>query len=118
MARHICRVIFCFLFIVTVATGNALGIEIYLSPNGKDSNNGSKQHPLLTLTAARDKIRQLRKNGDIRETIYVIVEKGSYYMSQPLELSNEDSGTPQSPVVFKAADGASPIFYGGVEIKG
>ncbi|SMO75940.1 right-handed parallel beta-helix repeat-containing protein [Solitalea koreensis] len=118
MIRSIKKLIFCFLFIFLSFAENAFSIEVYVSPTGKDSNKGNKESPLLTLTGARDKIRQLRKQRTINEPVYVIVENGIYYMSKPLELSSEDSGTPQSPVIFIAAKGAAPVFYGGIELKG
>ncbi|MCU7549788.1 right-handed parallel beta-helix repeat-containing protein [Chitinophagaceae bacterium LB-8] len=118
MTRRSWSVIFYFLVIFFGLSVNAFGINIYISPSGKDSNKGSKQSPLLTLNGARDRIRELRKSGPIKETIYVIIENGVYYMSRPLELSSEDGGSAAAPVVYKAADGASPVFYGGIEIRG
>lgn len=105
-------------FYFLMLSANVFGIHIYISPNGKDSNKGSKQSPLHTLNGARDRIRELRKSGSVNEIIYVIIENGSYYMSRPLELSSQDGGSAAAPVVYKAAEGAAPVFYGGTEIKG
>ncbi|UKJ07950.1 right-handed parallel beta-helix repeat-containing protein [Solitalea lacus] len=118
MNRRIWSGIVYFLVIFMGLSANVFGISLYVSPNGKDSNKGSKQSPLLTLNGARDRIRELRKIGPVNETIYVIIENGVYYMSRPLELSSDDGGSAKAPVVYKAADGAFPVFYGGIEIKG
>ncbi|PNW29639.1 hypothetical protein BKP44_02695 [Formosa algae] len=34
---------------------------LYISPNGNDTNKGTKAEPLATLTAARDAIREIKK---------------------------------------------------------
>ena len=41
--------------------------KIYLSPAGDDKNPGNADKPLATLTAARDKARELRINKKTNE---------------------------------------------------
>jgi hypothetical protein len=55
---------------LTVAAGAAAAAGIYVSPNGKDSNNGASTTPLLTLQAAVDRATP-------GTTIYL--RGGSYY---------------------------------------
>jgi len=92
--------------------------RIYLSPMGKDSNSGTKEQPMASLSAAISKIPELKKAQSNTTPIEIIVGDGSYYMNEPLVLTPEISGTTSAPVVFKAAEGAKPVFYGGKPIKG
>jgi hypothetical protein len=92
--------------------------SIYLSPSGNDSNPGTIDKPLATLTAARDKVRVLRQNSQGNQPIEIIAQDGEYFMTQPLFLNTDDGGTISSPVVYKAEEGKKAIFRGGVELTG
>ena len=88
--------------------------NIYIAPNGNDQHSGTAEQPLATLTAARDRIRLLRKqNPSARHAWQVIIRKGEYMMPETLNLSVDDSGTETSPLLFKGEEGAAPVFYGG-----
>ena len=99
------------------AQGVLFSQKIYLSPSGNDSNPGTIDQPLATLTAARDKARIIR-TGKSEQPVEIIALEGEYLMIQPLELNLLDAGTMASPTVFRAAEGAKVILRGGVEIKG
>lgn len=92
--------------------------KIYLSPVGNDTNPGTIEKPLATLTAARDKAREFRKSTQISQPVEVIALEGEYFMFRPLELSVPDGGTIASPVIFKADRGKKVVFRGGVQITG
>jgi hypothetical protein len=47
----------------------------------------------------------------------VVVADGRYFMTEPLLLTEEDSGSEAFPVVFRAEEGANPVFTGGIPIK-
>jgi len=99
---------------------------LYISPDGNDGwtgrldspNAGRTDGPLASLTAARDAIRALRSKGRSTEPMRVIVADGRYQLEQTLQLEAIDSGTQQSPVVYEAAENASPVFSGGRVIDG
>ena len=91
---------------------------IYIAPNGNDGNPGTRQKPLHSLTGARDLIRNWKKNSPVADTVIVRIADGTYFMNQPLVLEPMDSGTKTSPVIYKAAAGAHPVFNGGKEISG
>ena len=56
--------LFCTVFALILTGFNiSSGQKIYLSPDGNDSNPGSADKPLATLTAARDKARTYRKGN-------------------------------------------------------
>ena len=106
--------------LVFLAAGSGLssGQKIYLSPEGNDSNPGTAGQPVATLTAARDRIRELRNQGTFWQPLEIIALPGEYFMFQPLRLESQDSGTPESPLIIRAEDKAKVIFRGGVQLFG
>jgi hypothetical protein len=105
---------------VLILTGfnSSFGQKIYLSPQGNDSNPGSSDKPLATITAARDKARAYRKLNTVAQPVEIIAMAGEYFMFQPLLLTGDDSGTSDFPLIFKAEDGNKVSFQGGVKITG
>jgi parallel beta-helix repeat protein len=71
--------------------------------------------PLATLSGARDKIRELRSRGTVNDTIFVKILPGTYRLTEPFVLTDEDAGTVQSPVVYTAATAERPVICGGIE---
>jgi len=86
----------------------------YVVPNGNDANPGSQAQPLATLTGARDAIRNLAKAGPLPAGgIVVELAPGTYRMAHALELQSQDSGTAESPIVYRAAKRGTAILTGG-----
>jgi hypothetical protein len=94
--------------------------QIYVATNGSDRNNGTKEQPFGSVAMAVRKARELRRLGDpsIERGIDIIVEDGTYKLTEPLFIRPEDSGTEESPTAIKAAEGAHPVLSGGLEIHG
>ena len=92
--------------------------DIWVSPSGSDSGDGSKNSPKATLNAALRQARELRRLNDpgIKEGITIHLEKGVHNVYEPLFVRPEDSGTSASPTVILGEDGAS--ISGGVQITG
>lgn len=90
---------------------------IYVSPEGNDSNQGTAAKPLASLEGARDKIREMRKEENLTDTVFVKIKGGTYYIQQPLILTPEDSGTKESPVVFTGEATDRPLICGGMKIE-
>ncbi|MBK7134429.1 MAG: right-handed parallel beta-helix repeat-containing protein, partial [Bacteroidales bacterium] len=103
---------------ILVSHNSAFAQIIYLSPTGNDGNPGTVDKPLATLTAARDKARELRKNSQGSQPIEIIASEGEYFMVEPLFLNPADGGTPASPVIYRAEAGKKAIFRGAAELKG
>ncbi|MCC5939300.1 MAG: right-handed parallel beta-helix repeat-containing protein [Lunatimonas sp.] len=82
---------------------------VYLAPHGLDSNPGTKEQPLASLTGARDAIRKLNTT----DSVLVKIAPGDYFMNTPLELTERDA----TPVVFEG-EGGQVTFYGGIPVKG
>lgn len=113
------RNFFCFPAIILVLCQDPVSAQkIYLSPAGNDINPGTSALPLATLTAARDKARELRKTMILDEPVEIIAAGGEYFMMQPLSLTEVDAGSISSPLVFKAEPGKKAIFRGGIQISG
>lgn len=96
----------------------AYSADIYVSPNGSDINDGSKEKPFATLTKAIRKARELRCLNDpsISNGIHIIVGGGLYQLYEPVFIRPEDAGTASSPTFIESALGAQPIFSGGINI--
>ncbi len=85
--------------------------EIFVAPNGRDSNPGTKSRPVATLQQARQIARKTK--AQTKEPVTVWVKSGTYYFSEPLVLSLEDSG-----ITYSAASGETVTLSGGRKIIG
>lgn len=94
--------------------------EIYVSLQGNDKNPGTKEAPFNTLNRAIKQAREWRRLNwpEIAGGIYIRLEEGVYAQRNSLFLRPEDSGTPDSPTVICAVDGAHPVISGGVAVTG
>jgi len=93
------------------------GAVLHVAPHGADANPGTEAQPFATLERARDEIRAIKKRGDLPAGgVAIIVHGGDYKVSQTFKLTAEDSGTEPSPIVYRAADGESPRFTGGLRL--
>ena len=90
--------------------------EIYVSLQGNDKNPGTKEAPFNTLNRAIKQAREWRRlnRPEVAGGIYIRLEEGVYAQRNSLFLRPEDSGTPDSPTVICAVDGAHPVISGGV----
>ena len=94
-------------------------VSFYVLSTGDDSNPGTKEQPLASLTGARNAIREYRDSHNRPTSFTVWVADGYYEMKEPLVLLPEDGGaSAEYPVVYKALPNASPLFSGGKKISG
>lgn len=91
--------------------------RFYVALNGKDSNKGTIDKPFATLEAAQTAVRETIKNGN-NTSIEVVVRGGTYFLSQTMEFSPEDSGPTSAPVIWKAAKGEKVVLSGGRRLIG
>ena len=94
------------------------GLFIYVAPDGNDSNTGTKESPLATMTGARNKVRAAKAGGMPAGGIIVYFRGGTFNFMETINLTAEDSGTESSPIIYKAYPGETPIFTGGRYIQG
>lgn len=110
--------------LITFQSVRAGAVTLYVAPDGDDSRSGqstklnSPDGPLGSLQGARDAIRKLKSTGALKEPLTVIVSAGLYTLTESLILTPDDSGAPDAPITYAAADGATPIFSGGAKISG
>lgn len=97
---------------------SAIAADVYVSPDGKDTNDGSKSSPKATLTSALRQAREMRRLAapGVENGINIHVAAGDYYLNEPVFVRPEDSGTPTSPTVIVGEGDAR--LNGGVKIEG
>jgi len=88
--------------------------EFYVAPKGNDANPGTRQRPFPTLERARDAVRVLKA----KEPVTVRLLPGVYTVTRTFELTAADSGTAESPVVYRADRPGTAVLYGGKRLSG
>ncbi|HVE43435.1 MAG TPA: hypothetical protein VNM14_26390 [Planctomycetota bacterium] len=76
--------------------------DVFVAPDGKDSNPGTKDAPFATIARARD-----------AKPVTVILRGGTYFLPETLVVKPEDSG-----VTYAAAPGEKVVLSGGRRIAG
>lgn len=95
-------------------SGSIFAYDIYISPNGKDSNPGDKNHPVKTLYQAMEMVKHFRAaNND--ETINVFLREGVHRINETLIIGLEETSS-TGKLNFIAYPGETPIISGGVKI--
>lgn len=97
----------------------AMALTLYVATTGSDSNPGTEDRPFATLARARDEIRQRKAAGPLPEGgIAVEVRGGVYDLARTLELSAQDSGTSEAPIVYRARQGETVRLTGSRQVTG
>lgn len=92
----------------------AAALDIFVLPNGADTNDGSEASPLKSIPAAQKAVQaQAAKNSN--ENITVQLGPGIYMLTAPLRLTDKDSGKSGRPVQWVSRDA---ILSGGLEVTG
>jgi len=108
-----------------VITSFAQTLKFYVAPNGNDEWSGRlptpnarrTDGPFATLHRARDAIRELKRQGKFpKNGVIVEIRGGVYEMSTPIELTAEDSGLPNAPVVYRARKGETVRLLAGKRV--
>jgi hypothetical protein len=93
--------------------------DYYVSPSGDDANPGSESRPFATLEKARDAARALRHEGQpIPGGVTIWLRGGDYVRTAALALTVEDSGTADSPVVWRSRKDETVRLLGGRQLTG
>ena len=106
---------------LVICSGHAVGLQvIYVSAKeGNDTWSGSADKPLATLSAARDLIRIIKSaDGLPAGGIEVRVREGTYRLTRAVEFGEQDSGTADAPILYRAAEKGSVQLSGGVGLDG
>src|ERR1700678_127525 len=88
--------------------------SFYVSPQGDDLHPGTAAQPLATIAAAQQLARKaMRGGGPIR----VWLQAGTYYLESPLTFGEEDSGVPDSSIIYAAGPGQEVTISGGQPVS-
>ncbi len=91
-------------------------IEIYVSADGKADGDGSRAKPFGSLEAAQSYVRTI--NSNMNCDIRVNILPGDYYITEPLEFTELDSGTNGFEIIWSGSYGDDlPLISGGVPVK-
>ncbi len=83
--------------------------DFHVAVNGSDQNPGTADKPFATLEHARDAVRALKHEGDLR----VLLHDGTYPLTAPLVFTAADRQT-----IYEAAPGSKPVLSGGRRVTG
>jgi len=110
-----------------VARAEDLGAIFYVATDGDDAWSGRSAKanpertdgPFATIERARDEIRRMKANAGLpKGVIAVQILAGRYELSKPVVLTAEDSGTADSPIVYRAQRGDAVRISGGRTVGG
>ncbi|MCS7238942.1 MAG: right-handed parallel beta-helix repeat-containing protein [Thermoguttaceae bacterium] len=92
------------------------GLRLFVASGGRLEAAGTAEDPFPTLEAAFQAVAKLVATGLPKGGIEIVVRGGTYPVRAQLRLGPEHSGTAESPVVVRAADGEVAIFSGGLRL--
>ena len=94
--------------------------DIWVSPAGNDHSCGDRSAPLQTLHQALRLAREWRRLADPRISggIHIYLSGGTYYLSEPLFIRPEDSGSEASPTIIEGDDSETAVLSGGLRVTG
>ncbi len=98
---------------------SSFAAELFVAPNGDDDHDGKTAGTAFaSLARARDEIRHLKSAGELPNSgVTVEMVGGKYSLENSLEFSAADSGTPDSPVVYRAWQDQPVEILGGRVLK-
>ena len=95
----------------------AAPLDLYVAPNGADTNPGTAQRPYQTLHHAQQAVR--RQVETMTADIIVNLAPGEYRLDKTLELTEQDSGRNDFRVVWRSAEGPGKAqLFGSVPLVG
>jgi len=105
---------------LTLGAGPALGQQLlHVAPDGSDKWAGSADRPLASLHGARDTIRRIKATSGLPAGgIEVRVSAGTYRQADALMFGEEDSGTEEAPIVYRAVQRGTVRLSGGIALTG
>jgi hypothetical protein len=76
--------------------------EFWVAPGGNDADAGTRAKPFASLERARDAARGSKASQTSMEKLTIWLRGGDYFRTNALELNPADSGTLESPVMWRA----------------
>ncbi len=112
-------------YTVQSVQGQSTLADFYVATDGKDTwsgtlaapNSNNTDGPFATITRAQTAVQGILQNPKGRtKTIQVLVRAGTYYLTQSLNFTSADSGTPSLQVNWASYPNESPVISGGLRI--
>jgi hypothetical protein len=113
--------------LILIVTPVVRGADLFVSPSGNDAwsgklaepNAAKNDGPLASLDGARLKVREILKQPrpDPKQPIIVELRGGTYFLTQPITFTPEDSGRPEAPVIYRNVANETPILSGGQQVS-
>lgn len=125
--KRICLLWLICQFAILRAIAGTPAADFFVAVEGDDAwsgklaapNSDRTDGPFATIQRAQQEVRNLKRaEPDRRRPIKVLVRGGTHFLKEGLILTPDDSGTPDSPVVYSAYPGEKPVISGGVRLKG
>ena len=86
-------------------------INIYVSPEGKDTNPGTIERPVASIIKAQDLARS------IPGRVSILLRKGTYYLTEPIVFSQDDSRPDNCGLTLKSYQRENVVISGSVPLK-
>jgi hypothetical protein len=87
--------------------------DIFVSNNGNDNGTGTKESPVKTL----DRAKELSASFKGKTAVNIILNDGIYYLANTLVLNENNSGTKDYPITYRALHEGKAIISGGKELS-
>src|SRR5882724_8588760 len=94
-------------------------VEFWVATDGSDTHSGTRTQPFATLERARDALVELKHKGRLpKGGVTISLRGGHYFRTNAFELTVADSGTPDSPIVWRAYKNEPVRLLGGRRLTG
>ncbi|MGJ8685170.1 MAG: right-handed parallel beta-helix repeat-containing protein [Nonlabens sp.] len=90
--------------------------EIHVAPTGNDGNEGTLSKPVATIEQAAKLVNDLKRSSQTRDTVRVLLHKGTYRLKTGVILNKKNSGTAISPIVYQNYQNDKVIISGAIEL--
>lgn len=91
-------------------------LSFYVSPEGNDSNAGTKEKPFQTITKAQEALRNTKTEKEGDKEVHLL--PGTYILTKPLRFTPEDGGTIDKAYHQVFYEGHDAVISGGKRISG
>lgn len=106
------------LLLTFIIVCNAAAVELYISPDGSDTNEGTKASPLQTIHKAVSLITQMRQNGKLNnKPLTILLSKGTYYLNETINLADMAGTEPTETVTFMSMNGHKVTISGALAVN-
>ncbi len=114
----ICSICICFsMSAMPISAEDKTHLDLFVQ-NGAKGGNGTKDAPFATIEEARDYIRQIKKDGKYpAHGVTVNLRGGVYFIDNTVELTEEDSGTADGEITYRAYTNEDVTLNGGIDIS-